>query len=34
MAVEQLAHRSYPTMPEDYIRREAGKAFTDGLKDH
>jgi hypothetical protein len=33
-AVEQLAHRAYPTLPEDHIRREAGKAFTDGVEDH
>jgi hypothetical protein len=33
-AAEQLAHRVYPTLPEDHIRREAGKAFTDGVEDH
>jgi hypothetical protein len=32
-AVEQLAHRAYPTLPEDHIRREAGKAFADGVED-
>jgi hypothetical protein len=32
--VEQLAHRAYPTLPQDHIRREAGKAFTDWLEDH
>jgi hypothetical protein len=25
MAVEQLAHCAYPTLPEDHIRREVGK---------
>jgi hypothetical protein len=28
--VEQLAHRAYPTLPEDHIWREAGKAFPYG----
>jgi hypothetical protein len=32
-AFEQLTHRAYPTLPEDHIRREAGKAFTDGVED-
>jgi hypothetical protein len=32
-AVEQLAHCAYPTLPEDHIRRETGKAFTDGIED-
>jgi hypothetical protein len=32
-AIEQLACRAYPTLPEDYIRREAGRAFAYGLKD-
>jgi hypothetical protein len=32
-AVEQLAHRAYSTLPEDHIRREAGKAFADGVED-
>jgi hypothetical protein len=32
-AIEQLAHRAYPTLPEDHIRREAGKAFADGVED-
>jgi hypothetical protein len=27
-AIEQLAHRAYPTLPEDQIRREAGRAFA------
>jgi hypothetical protein len=31
-AIEQLAHRAYPTLPEDHIRREAGKAFAYGVK--
>jgi hypothetical protein len=31
--VEQLAHRAYPALPEDYIKeRERDKAFTDGLE--
>jgi hypothetical protein len=33
MAIEQLAHHAYPTLPEDHIRREAGKAFADGAED-
>jgi hypothetical protein len=33
MAIEQLVHRAYPTLPEDHIKREAGKAFTDGVED-
>jgi hypothetical protein len=33
MAIEQLAHRAYPTLPEDHIKREAGKAFADGVED-
>jgi hypothetical protein len=32
-AIEQLAHRAYPTLPEDHVRREAGRAFTYGVKD-
>jgi hypothetical protein len=32
-AIEQLAHRVYPTLPEEHIRREAGKAFADGVQD-
>jgi hypothetical protein len=32
-AIEQLAHSTYPTLPEDHIRREAGKAFTDRIED-
>jgi hypothetical protein len=31
-AVEQLAHRAYPALPEDHISREAGKAFADGIE--
>jgi hypothetical protein len=27
-AIEQLAHRAYPTLPEDHIRSEAGRAFA------
>jgi hypothetical protein len=33
-AIEQLAHRAYPTPPEDHIRREVGKTFADGVEDH
>jgi hypothetical protein len=33
MAIEQLAHCAYPALPEDHIRREAGKAFADGVED-
>lgn len=33
MAIEQLAHHAYPTLPEDCIRREALKAFTDMVED-
>jgi hypothetical protein len=32
-AVEQLAHRAYPALLKDHIRREAGKAFADGVED-
>jgi hypothetical protein len=32
-AIEQLAHRAYPTLPEDHIRSEAGRAFACGVKD-
>jgi hypothetical protein len=32
-AIEQLAHHGYPTLPEDHIRREAGKAFMDTVED-
>jgi hypothetical protein len=32
-SIEQLAHRAYPSLLKDYIRREAGKAFTDGVED-
>jgi hypothetical protein len=31
-ATEQLAHRAYPTLPEDHIRRVAGRAFVYGVK--
>jgi hypothetical protein len=33
-AIEQLAHHAYPTLPEDYMKREARKAFSDGVEDH
>jgi hypothetical protein len=32
-AVELLAHRAYTALPEDHIRKEAGKAFADGVED-
>jgi hypothetical protein len=33
IANEILAHRAYPTLPEEYIRQEAGRAFVDGVED-
>jgi hypothetical protein len=33
MAIEQLAHRAYPTLPEEHIKIEAGKTFADGVED-
>jgi hypothetical protein len=32
-AIEQLAHRAYFALPEDHVRKEAGRAFTDGVED-
>jgi hypothetical protein len=32
MAVEQLAHRTHITLPEDHIRREAEESFADGVE--
>jgi hypothetical protein len=32
IAIKQLAHHTYPTLPKDDMR-EAGKAFTDGVED-
>jgi hypothetical protein len=32
-AIEQLAHHTYPSLPEDHIRRETGKMFADGVED-
>jgi hypothetical protein len=32
-AIEQLAHHAYSALPEDYIWREAGKVFADGVED-
>jgi hypothetical protein len=32
-AIEQLTHCAYPTLSEDYIRREVGKAFAEGVED-
>jgi hypothetical protein len=31
--IEQLAHCAYPALPEDHVRKEAGRAFTDGVED-
>jgi hypothetical protein len=33
-AIELLAHRAYPTLPEEHIGREAAKAFAHGVDDH
>jgi peptide subunit release factor 1 (eRF1) len=33
-AIELLAHRAYPTLPEDHIGREAAKAFAHGVDDY
>jgi hypothetical protein len=33
-ANELLAHRTYPTLPEDHIGREAAKAFAHGVDNH
>jgi hypothetical protein len=32
-AIEQLAHHAYPALPEDHVRKEAGRAFTDRVED-
>jgi hypothetical protein len=32
-AIEELAHRAYPTLPVDHIGREKGKAFANGVQD-
>jgi hypothetical protein len=32
-AFELLAHRAYPTLPEEHIEREAGKAIEYGVQD-
>jgi hypothetical protein len=32
-AIEQLAHRAYPTLPEEHVWREAGTAFAYGVAD-
>jgi hypothetical protein len=32
-AIEQLAHRAYPTLPEEHVRRKAGRAFIYGVVD-
>jgi hypothetical protein len=33
MVIERLAHSAYPTVSEDHIWREAGKAFAYGVED-
>lgn len=33
IAVEQLAHRVYATLPERHITRGTGRAFVDGVED-
>jgi hypothetical protein len=33
-AIQQLVRRAYPASPEENIRREAGKAFVDGIEDY
>jgi hypothetical protein len=33
IAIEQLAHRAYLALPEDHVRRKAGKAFVHGVED-
>jgi hypothetical protein len=32
-AIEQLAHLIYPALPEDHVRRKAGKALADKVED-
>jgi hypothetical protein len=32
-AIQQLARRAYPALPEEHIRRETGKAFVAGIED-
>jgi hypothetical protein len=31
--IEQLAHCAYPALPEDHVRREAGKVFVNWVED-
>jgi hypothetical protein len=33
-AIQQLARGAYPPSPEEHIRKEAGKAFVEGIKDY
>jgi hypothetical protein len=33
MEIEQLTHRAYPTLPEEHVWREAGRAFAYGVAD-
>jgi hypothetical protein len=33
IAIEQLAHHDYPTLPDEHIRREAGRVFVDRIED-
>jgi hypothetical protein len=32
-AIEHLAHRTYPALPKDHIRREVGKAFAEEVEE-
>jgi hypothetical protein len=32
-AIERLAHRAYPTLSDDHIRRDAGNAFSYCVRD-
>jgi hypothetical protein len=32
MAIKQLTHCAYPTLPKYHIRREASKVFTNGVE--
>jgi hypothetical protein len=32
-AIEQLALSAYPTLPDEHTKREAGRAFADGVED-
>jgi hypothetical protein len=32
-AIKQLARSVYATLPDEHIKREAGRAFADGVED-